>query len=126
MVAGMLRSGKYFYIVTAVLLLMAFSACLPSAEQPAAEIPATAENITDNQTDIKAARPAPEESIPRISIVDLKQKMDSGVDIVIVDTRHREEYDVDHIKGAVSAPLDDIIAGKWQPPAGQELILYCG
>jgi rhodanese-related sulfurtransferase len=52
--------------------------------------------------------------------------MDSGADILIVDTRHKEEYDVDHIRGAVLAPMDDIIAGKWQPPAGKELILYCG
>jgi hypothetical protein len=123
----MLRSGKYFFIAAVVLILTAFTACLPSSpEQPAAEIPATAGNNTDDQTEIKAARPSPEERIPRISLDDLKQKMDSGSDIVIVDTRHKEEYDVDHITGAISAPLDDIIAGQWQPPAVKEIILYCG
>jgi hypothetical protein len=126
--AGMLRSGKYFFISIVVLVMVTYIACTPAQipEQPAPGIPPAADNITDNQTDIPVARPAPEDSVPRISIEELKQKMDSGGDMIIVDTRHKEEYDVDHIKGAVSAPLDDIIAGQWQPPAGKELILYCG
>jgi hypothetical protein len=124
----MLRSVKYFLMSIVVLVMIAFIACAPAQtpELPAPESPATAENITDNQADVSSARPIPEDSMPRISIDDLRQKMESGDDIIIVDTRHKEEYDVDHIKGAVSAPLDDIIAGKWQPPAGKELILYCG
>ena len=124
----MKKPGKYWFILIALLVMVAFAACAPAQtpESPAAAIPPAADNITDNQTDVPAARPTPEESMPRISIGDLKQKMDSGADILIVDTRHKEEYDVDHIRGAVLAPMDDIIAGKWQPPAGKELILYCG
>jgi hypothetical protein len=122
----MLRSVKYFFISIVVLVMVAFVACTPAQIPPASESSANAENITDNQTDVQAARPIPEDSIPRISIDDLKQKMESGRDILIVDTRHKEEYDADHIKGAVSAPLDDIIAGQWQTPAVKELILYCG
>jgi hypothetical protein len=122
---AMVNSAKYLCAIAATLLLVALAACTPP-QQPPPETPATAENITDNQTGIQEARPIPEDSMPRISIEDLKQKMDSGANILIVDTRHREEYDFDHIKGAVSAPLDDIVAGKWQPPADRELILYCG
>ena len=76
---------------------------------------------TDNST---IARPSPEDLVPRISIEELKQKMDRGDDIVIVDTRTKPEYDIDHIQAAVSAPMADIIARKWLPPPGKELILY--
>jgi hypothetical protein len=123
---------KIFMAIAVISILVIFVACAPVQPSPqmqppsVAETPAVAENITDNQTGTHAARPIPEDSMPRISIEALKQKMDSGANILIVDTRHKEEYDIDHIKGAVSAPLDDIIAGKWQPPQDKELILYCG
>lgn len=124
----MLRLNTCLFTMAVVLVLIAFTACAPlrQPEQSAPESPATVENITDNQTVTQTTHPIPEDSMPRISINELKQKIDSGADILVVDTRHREEYDIDHIKGAVSAPLDDIIAGKWQPPANKELILYCG
>jgi hypothetical protein len=121
------KPGRYLLISLMALVMVVFTACSTvQTPETAAAIPPAADNITDNQTATPAVRPTPEDSMPRISIDDLKQKMDSGADILIVDTRHKEEYDVDHIKGAVSAPMDDIIAGKWQPPAGKELILYCG
>jgi hypothetical protein len=120
--------NKFLFAVAAVVLISALVACAPAQQQqqPAPETPAVTENTTDNQTAVQEEHPIPEDMVPRISIDDLKQKMDSGADILIVDTRHRETYDVDHIKGAVSAPLDDIVAGKWQPPPDKELILYCG
>ncbi len=44
----------------------------------------------------------------KISIDDLKKKMDSGEDIQIVDVRGRECcYDLGHIPGAVSIPLNE-------------------
>jgi len=52
--------------------------------------------------------------------------MADNSNIIIVDTRHAEEYEVDHIKGAVSVPLDTIVSGGWAPPADKEIILYCG
>lgn len=51
--------------------------------------------------------------------------MESKSDILIVDNRHKEEYDVDHIKGALSAPLSTIVEGEWIPPSDKEIILYC-
>jgi hypothetical protein len=66
------------------------------------------------------------ERIPRITIDELLQKMADNSNILIVDTRHAEEYEVDHIKGAISVPLDTITSGGWTPPADKEIILYCG
>ena len=66
------------------------------------------------------------ERIPRITIDELLQKMADNSNILIVDTRHADQYEVDHIKGAISVPMDTIIAGDWTPPLDKELILYCG
>lgn len=73
---------------------------------------------------VTTAIPSPSEMVPRITIGELRQKMESRANILIVDNRHQEEYDVDHIKGAVLAPLDTIIAGEWTPPPDRELVLY--
>ena len=72
-----------------------------------------------------SSRPSPSEMVPRLTIDELKQKMESKADILIVDNRHKEEYDVDHIKGAISGPLSVVIAGEWTSPLDKELIFYC-
>ncbi len=64
--------------------------------------------------------------MPRISIEELKKKMDSGENVLILDTRHKEQYDLDHIKGAVSAPLLEIMEGRYSAPTDREIVLYCG
>jgi len=66
------------------------------------------------------------ERVPRLTVDELLQKMADNSDILIVDTRHADQYQVDHIKGAISVPLDTIIAGDWTPPLDKEIILYCG
>jgi len=98
----------------AMLTLFALVACTSS--------PAT----TPEPVQEPAARPAPSELVPRITIEELLQKMERGDNILVVDTRYKEQYDVDHIKGAVSAPLSTIIEGGWMPLSDKEVILYCG
>jgi hypothetical protein len=51
------------------------------------------------------AKLAPSELVPRITIEELLQKMEKGNNILVVDTRYKEQYDVDHIKWAWSEPL---------------------
>ncbi len=51
--------------------------------------------------------------------------MESKSDILIIDNRHKGEYDMDHIKGALSAPLSTIVEGGWIPSSDKEAILYC-
>lgn len=64
--------------------------------------------------------------VPRISVEELKERIDGGEAIVIGDTRVQSEFDVNHIPGAISitsaqvreARLDDL-------PLDQEIVLYC-
>jgi len=99
---------------SAVTMPVAFTACT-SATVPEIDAPSSTEPSSSLL-----------ERIPRITIDELLQKMADNSNILIVDTRHAEEYEVDHIKSAISAPLDTIIAGDWMPPADKEIILYCG
>ena len=69
--------------------------------------------------------PAEPDEVPRISKEDLLQMVENGENILIVDTRSREDYDLGHIQGAVSAPLETIGTREWQPPPDKDLILYC-
>jgi 3-mercaptopyruvate sulfurtransferase SseA len=93
---------------------LAFMTCT-SATAPEADVPPS----TEPSDSLLAG-------VPRITIDELLQKMADNSNILIVDTRHADQYEVDHIKGAISVPLDTIIAGDWMPPAGKEIILYCG
>ena len=69
--------------------------------------------------------PAEPDEVPRISKEDLLQMVENGENILIVDTRPREDYDLGHIQGAVFAPLETIGTREWQPPPDKDLILYC-
>ena len=116
--------------------------CLPLLALIAATIPlaftaCTSTTVPDNQPAPDAVPPVDVpsstepsasllERIPRITIDELLQKMADNSNILIVDTRYTDQYEVDHIKGAISVPMDTIIAGAWTPPLDKEIILYCG
>ena len=65
--------------------------------------------------------------VPEITVEQLKQQVDSGALVAIIDLRTQDEYNADHIKGALSMPYVNIISGRWQPPKNTDWIfaLYC-
>jgi len=109
-----LRLCLLWLALIAVTFPLAFMACT-SATTPEVDAPPSTEPSSDLL-----------ESVPRITIDELLRKMADNSNILIVDTRHAEQYEVDHIKGAISVPLDTIIAGDWTPPLDKEIIFYCG
>jgi rhodanese-related sulfurtransferase len=48
-------------------------------------------------------------TILRIDVEAVKAKLDAGSNIVIVDNRPQTDYGIDHIAGAVSIPLTDLL-----------------
>jgi hypothetical protein len=112
---------KELIFPVAMLMLLALVACTSSPTSTLDTTPTPAPEPVQEP----AARQAPSELVPRITIEELLQKMESKANILVVDTRHKEQYDVDHIKGAVSAPLSTIVEGGWMPPSDKEIILYC-
>ena len=66
-------------------------------------------------------------AVPRISLEQLKEKLDAGADIVIVDVRSKEDFDEGHISGAVSIPWQQEMEARYtELPRDKEVITYCG
>jgi rhodanese-related sulfurtransferase len=63
-----------------------------------------------------------------ISIVELKEKIDSGEEIQIVDVRGKECcYDKGHLLGAISIPLNELEErAPKELNKSQPVIVYCG
>ncbi len=65
------------------------------------------------------------EEVPRISPTEVKNKLDSGSNIVIIDTRFEEQYEEAHITGSISIPLEDIRGKANELKKYDEIITYC-
>lgn len=64
--------------------------------------------------------------ITKISTKDLKEMMDSGKKFKLVDVLSGEHYEKEHIKGAISIPLDEIEKKAEKLLEKNELIVtYC-
>jgi membrane protein DedA with SNARE-associated domain len=65
--------------------------------------------------------------IARISVDELKAKIDSGEEIVIVDLRHSVEFEADPetIPGALRMDAEELERNSERLPRDRELILYC-
>jgi rhodanese-related sulfurtransferase len=57
-------------------------------------------------------------NIPRITVEDLRQMIDKGADLVIVDTRDNGSYNAGHIKGAINIYYDPTA-----DPTGRQMML---
>jgi sulfur-carrier protein adenylyltransferase/sulfurtransferase len=60
-----------------------------------------------------------------ISATELKQKMDSGEDVQLVDVRNPDEHAFAKIPGAKLIPLSEIISRMGELDPKRELILQC-
>jgi hypothetical protein len=115
-------------LISLVLVATSFFACNDSSQSPTS-VPITIPS-SPTATSNTSALPTPKakispDDVPRITTSELKQKIDSGARMLIVDVRSKEEYDIDHISGSVSVPIGDITGGGWFPTPGKEIILYC-
>ena len=63
--------------------------------------------------------------IPRISIHEVKSKLDSGANMAIVDSRDQKYYDKSHIAGAISLPLNDMSEPYSDLDGYDEITTYC-
>jgi membrane protein DedA with SNARE-associated domain len=65
--------------------------------------------------------------IARISPEELKQKLEAGEDLVIVDLRHSMDFEAapEVIPGAVHLDIEDLEAAHDAIPRDREIVLYC-
>lgn len=60
-----------------------------------------------------------------ISATELKQKMDAGEDVQLVDVRNPDEYAFAKIPGAKLIPLGEVVSRMKELDPDRELILQC-
>lgn len=114
------------YVIAALIILPAMFGCAPEAPVSTPPTPESSTPVTLTTPDSTSVIP-PSERVPRVTVEELLQKIESNADILIVDTRLdvNEAFAADHIKGAIPVHLTKIILGEWNPPADKEIILYC-
>ena len=78
----------------------------------------------DREKETTAQIPQTVSEVPKITIDELLQLIESDNDIAIVDVRDEEEYVEAHIKGAISVPLAVIDNQEWESPREKAVILY--
>ena len=60
-----------------------------------------------------------------ITVAELKEKMDAGEDIELIDVRQPDEYAYAKIEGAKLIPLGEIMQRKDEIDASKEIIVHC-
>ena len=64
------------------------------------------------------------ESVPRISLEETKQRLDAG-SILLVDVRSKDSYTEKHAKGAINIPEPDTQSRLSEFPRDRDIVLYC-
>ena len=62
---------------------------------------------------------------PYVSIEELKQELDRGANMIILDARPKQDYDMDHIAGAISMPFFEVEQRYKELPRDAWIVTYC-
>jgi len=91
------------------------TAALPTATlMPTTTLPATEEGFI----------PTSISQVPRINPQELKERLDAGEDVIVVDARKLEFYERYHIAGALSIPLSEIEDRHGELPKENKIVFY--
>ena len=62
--------------------------------------------------------------VTRITPRQVKERLDRGETIVLVDVRDRSQFDRTHITGPLSVPKTDVDPRARETPAGKPIVTY--
>jgi len=74
---------------------------------------------------VAASRTGAEESVPEITVPELKALMEKNPALLIYDVRTPEEYNEGHIKDATLIPLAELPGRYTEIPTNKKLVVYC-
>jgi hypothetical protein len=116
------RLRSLFFILGLVVIASLLIAC-GASEEPAAPTAAdtsTPEPSAESALPNESQSPTELSEVPRITSEELKELLDNGEEIVVVDTRGKSSYDVRHLPGAILAPdsYDEYAQD-------QQIVFYC-
>ena len=100
-------------VVLGILLLTGCSAFTPTPEPP-------------TSTSVPTENPGPQSrsEVPRISPEELKDRLDNGEAILVVDSRSLSSFEMGHIAGAISVPDYEVESRLAEFPRDQEIVFY--
>jgi rhodanese-related sulfurtransferase len=64
-------------------------------------------------------------AVARISPAELRQKLESGEEVVVVDVRSALESEEDSVPGALRIPLEELETRHIDIPRDRDIILFC-
>jgi 3-mercaptopyruvate sulfurtransferase SseA len=64
------------------------------------------------------------DQVPRMAPSVVKERLDTGDDILVVDARSTTQYQQSHIPGAISVPLDQVASRLDELPQDQDIVFY--
>ncbi len=64
-------------------------------------------------------------AMPEITATELKQRMDNGDDIQLIDVREADEVAIASIPGAVHIPLGQVMARASEIDPARETVIHC-
>ena len=70
------------------------------------------------------AQPRTQDGVPRMAPSVLKERLDAGDNVLVVDARSSGGYAARHIRGAISIPLDELESRMDELPRDQEIVFY--
>ncbi len=83
------------------------------------------EEIATDQLSSNSSSEESTTSSSKISLEDLKKKIDKKDDFILLDVRDEEEYNKKHISGSQSIPVDIIDSEYHKLSKDEEIIVYC-
>lgn len=119
-----ITANPYVSTILGVVLgaLIAGTIALPVTSDGSSQTAAPAQTNTSGE-----ANPNPAAEYQKITAKEAKDRIDSGADIIILDVRSQEEYDAEHIQGAILIP-NETITDKMPdllPDLDAEILIYC-
>jgi len=63
--------------------------------------------------------------VPSITVEELKNKLDKGERITLLDVREPHEWPISDLPGSVKIPLGQLQQKYSELPQGEELVVYC-
>jgi len=103
----------------------------PDLDAPAAQAPLSQPPVVDTSTftaapstTATAATPRDEDSVPRISVMELKAKVDRG-EVTVVDVRDDNAFRMGHIPGSLHIPFARIEGEVGALPKGKPIVTVC-
>jgi hypothetical protein len=111
-----------------VLALVALAGCVSNESQPARQgrnAPLAGQGQSSANSPLtQSSQPAPGDGVRRITTIELRDALAKG-SAVIIDTRGEVPYKQSHIKGAISMPIESVLARAGELPHDKLIVAYC-